>query len=73
MVTQVRSVSRFSAVAIGVPGRLVIEHASGPGSLTITGGESVLSVITSDVRDGQLTIDLAANTDLRLSDPAQIE
>ena len=67
VVTQVRSVSGFSAVAIGVPGRLVIEHAGGPGSLTITGDENVLSVITSNVRDGQLTIGLAANTDLRLN------
>ena len=73
MVTQERSVSGFNAVAIGVPGRLVIEHGAGASSLTITGDENVLSVITSDVRDGALTIALAANTDLRLNDPLEIE
>lgn len=71
-VTQVRAVSAFESVAIGVPGRLVIDHA-GTSSLTITEDEAVLAVITSDVRDGELVIAQTPNTDLRLDDFLEIE
>ena len=72
LTTQVRAVSGFTAVAIDVPGLVTIE----PGnldSLTITGDEAVVSAITSEVRDGELSISLPENTDPRLNGLDEIE
>ena len=72
LTTQVRAVSGFTAVAINVPGLLTIEH-SNLDSLTITGDEAVVSAITSEVRDGELSIGLVDNTDLGLNELDEIE
>ena len=70
-VTESRMVTPFTALRIGVPGRLVIEE--GPSALTIIGDAAVLAVIESDVTNGELVIAQTPNTDLRLSDPLEIE
>lgn len=72
VVTQDRAVSAFTGITIGVPGRLVIDTGS-VSSLTIIARQSVLSAIESEVRDGELVLGLAPNTDLRLNDVMEIE
>lgn len=55
--TETRDVSGATAVALATSGRLTIETGD-EAQLTVTAGENVLDLLTSEVRDGVLVLDL---------------
>jgi hypothetical protein len=57
VVSQNRPVSGFSSVLLNGTGKLIIEQ-SGTESLTVTADDNVQPLITSEVRDGRLVLDI---------------
>jgi len=67
VVTQPRSVSGFRSVSLSGSGKLVIDR-NGTESLTITADDNLLPYLTSEVRDGELRLDVKPGANI---DPSQ--
>ena len=61
--TEVRPVDNFTAIRLSVSGDLVIER-SGTESLTVTADDNLVSLFTSEVKDGTLDLSVAKGKSL---------
>jgi hypothetical protein len=61
VVSEPRSVNGFSAVTLNGVGKLIIEQ-TGTESLTVTADDNIVPLLTSEVRDGVLVLDVKPNT-----------
>jgi hypothetical protein len=71
VITENRPVSGVARVRIGIPGNLEIQQ--GPSeSLTITGEDNILPLLTTDVSGGTLTIRYRSSSNIHVNRPLQI-
>jgi hypothetical protein len=71
VITEDRPVSGVVRVQMGIPGNLEIQQ--GPSeSLTVTGEDNILPLLTTDVRGGTLTIRFRSSGNIHVNRPLQI-
>ena len=66
--TEARPVDKFAAIRLGVGGNLVIER-TGTESLTVTADDNLVSLFTSQVKDGTLDLSVAKGKSLSGKQP----
>jgi hypothetical protein len=67
IITEARAASGFDKLSLEGVGQLIIDQ-TGDESLTITTDDNILPHLTSEVRDGRLTLGVSDNTTLEPSD-----
>src|SRR5262245_60947233 len=68
LTTETRSVEKFSAIQLANFGKLIIER-TGTDSLTVTADDNIISLFTSEVRDGTLHLAVAKGKSVSSKSP----